>query len=381
MARVSTSTSSSSSVAVAAEKVFEDATDSPTGSLVYYRWTSASAPRPPPQVVEVEEVPPGDSTVATQQKSSPYDTAIKHVMLVFHGLHAHGRYATVKYFVEATRAAVKTSGESTQSTSAANTSSVEDDYCFYSLDLPGHGDAKGLRGFMQFPGCVHTLVQAVQRVRSWHPNAKIHLAGSSLGGALALAVAISFAEMKEENKEQDRTAIGSAVELASLLLVAPLVQIRNPPAAPVIKLLRVLAWFAPSLALLSSSASDPAQQYRDPERRKEAVEDVLQYNGRIRLASAESCFLLTQYVEKNAKLLRLPVLNLIAENETVVDAEAARGLLPNLLVNVREKKTHMCLKALHGIFCEPEDALIPIQDVIREWLTAREGGDGAKLNK
>eukprot|EP00392_Amoebophrya_sp_AT5.2_P012152 g12247.t1 len=274
------------------------------------------------------------------------------------------------------------------SLSASDRGSRDDVLVCYSFDLPGHGDAKGTRGYMRYPSCVDHALLAIQTVAGWHAaefragQLEFHLAGSSFGGALAIAAALRVAESREAALQ----TADHGIQIRSLILVAPLVKIRDPPAAPVVKLLRLLAWVAPSLPLLSISASDPAQQYRDPERREVSVADPLQYNGKLRLGSAESCFLLTQ--SNAAKLKNLPagrgssssfppMLVLAAENETVVDGAAVTGLVNDLLppgtgtqADARRaaSKTHVCPEALHGIFCEPAEALEKVELVLAEWF-------------
>ena len=201
------------------------------------------------------------------------------VALVFHGLGAHGKFPTVRFAAEML---------------------ASEGCAVYAMDLPGHGESPGLRGYI---GSADELVEdasaATAEARRRHPNLPLFLIGSSLGGALALSVSL----------RDDQP-------IAGVVLLAPLIAVKVSPAEATA--LWLLTWTPLArLALIPSSATSNEKQYADPSRREECTSDPLSYSGALRPSSAYACVDLAQRLRDSLDRITVPFLCLIAGADVV----------------------------------------------------------------
>lgn len=270
------------------------------------------------------------------------DCRVGIIVVLFHGLSAHGRYPTVQYLAEA----ILGTGPFPQGKEVV----------IYSVDLPGHGLGRGTPGLLRpAPELGPSALFVARWLSSMHADKPVVFAGTSMGAAIAIAAAV------ENQKEPGLKANGKPevrVPLASLLLVAPFLGVtaEDLPAAPVLWLLRGLSNIIPSLPAIKAKAQDASAQYKDEERREKCTSDELQYNGKLRLGSAASLVDLGELLFREyLPALKTKFLILEAGAESVVDKEGAKRMM-EATVNVpdSDKERFVVPGALHGIFCEPD---------------------------
>jgi alpha-beta hydrolase superfamily lysophospholipase len=120
-------------------------------------------------------------------------------------------------------------------------------------DMPGHGESSGLRGYLP---SAEVLIEDALKIACFvlekFPSKKLFLVGSSMGGTIALRVAM---EVKE---------------ISGVVLLAPMLAIKV--GAPARMLLKGLSYVFPTVQAIPSSATSPDSQFRDEAKRKECVE-------------------------------------------------------------------------------------------------------------
>jgi acylglycerol lipase len=251
------------------------------------------------------------------------------VVILFHGLGGHGLFPTVRYLAELL---------------------VAHNLVVYSMDLPGHGQSYGLRGYVSSP---HELLQEamhlVEHANSKSPGLPVFFAGTSMGGAVALLLSLQVDKV------------------SGLILLAPMVAL---PVSPFQRwLVHQLAMWTPKLGLMKISMSKTADlQFRDKGRKEEALRDPFLYQGRLRAASAMTCIELTQMLKKKLGDIRAPLLCLLAEEDYFVDNTGIDNLMQE---SQSADKTLIEYDALHGLLCEMDPVRCQIENDIVSWLSDR----------
>ncbi|MBI2847463.1 MAG: alpha/beta fold hydrolase [Chloroflexi bacterium] len=100
-----------------------------------------------------------------------------------------------------------------------NLTSIGKEYRFYALDLPGHGDSEALNG-------QYTLSFVARFLLDFFDSqglGKVALAGSSMGGLLALNFALSFPERVEKLVLVDSAGLGRELAFFLRFLSIPMV--------------------------------------------------------------------------------------------------------------------------------------------------------------
>lgn len=257
----------------------------------------------------------------------PNTEQVHAVAVIFHGFAAHANYPTVKYAIETLCSA---------------------GFACACLDLPGHGESEGARGFIDSSDAVVSDgVATVDAAMGMFPGLPILLVGSSLGGAIAVRVSV------------ERPVSG-------LILLAPMLAIKVHPALRV--LLHLLSWTPiRGIPLIKSSSTSADAQYRDPERRMECANDPLSYSGKLAPATAWACVDLALSAQAHFDTLSTPYLLLIAGSDTVVDNRGS----DMLEASASTGETRRFPEALHGLLCEPADSRKEIEDAIKSWALQR----------
>jgi acylglycerol lipase len=263
------------------------------------------------------------------------------VVVVNHGFLAHGNYPTVRYAAELLAKA---------------------GYCVVAADLPGHGKSAGLRGYLPSPDELIQLGVDLADYASGlltscdkDANKKVFLLGSSLGGAMALAVAH---QLKRRNEQSP---------VCGVMLLAPMLRLNVD--TPTRYILSFLATLAPTWQAIPSASTSMETQYRDPRKRQECLDDALSISGStIRIGSARTCVEMTHKVNEYIPDIDFPFLLLVASEDVVVDNRGAFDLYANC------KSVDKTLKeypALHGLLCEPSPVSETIERDLLEWLQQR----------
>jgi len=264
----------------------------------------------------------------------------KGVAVVYHGFLAHARYPTVRY--------------------AAQLLCRNANLTVLAMDLPGHGLSPGTRGYINdYKDLIQDGMLVAREARKAVSNGPLFLAGSSLGGAIALSVA----------NQASTTTVGdndNALVVNGIILLGPMLAISV--AEPLRYVLMGLATILPSTKLISSSASSSEAQYRDVQKRNECDKDELTIKGKLMPASASACVELANHIRINASSVQTPFLCMIAEQDVVVNNDGAHELMERAPV---KDKTLTSYPALHGLLCEPEPLLSQIHKDILDWVQAR----------
>jgi acylglycerol lipase len=253
----------------------------------------------------------------------------KAVAVIYHGFLAHGRYPTVKYAAQLLHS---------------------QNYHVIAPDMPGHGESPGLRGYLP---SVDTLISDALKIADFaqkqFPGVKLFLLGSSMGGTIALRVAMEMPEV------------------AGVILLAPMLSLKVGEVEKFF--LKGLAFALPTIQAIPSSATSPEQQFRDEAKRKECVEDALTISGKtLRFGSANTCVTLASEIQNHFPEITTPFLCLVADQDTVVDSNGALRMYEEAK---SEDKTLKRYEALHGLLCEPKPLIDEIESDIIEWIEAR----------
>lgn len=261
---------------------------------------------------------------------------IRGVAVVYHGFGAHSLYPTVRY---------------------ASSLLAESGLLVYGLDFPGHGASPGKRGLLTgvddliedgIAVAIHAMADSSKNSKSKNGDLPLFLVGSSMGGAIALAVANRVSVVK------------------GVVMLAPMLSLNVGSAAKTA--LGVLSTIFPTVPLIPSSATSPAQQYRDADRRAECQRNTLTYKGYLRPQSALTCVEFTTQIQQSFSKVKVPFLCMIAEEDVVVDNSKALELMKK---SPSKDKTLKSYAALHGLLCEPAPLLGIIEDDFVQWLMER----------
>lgn len=245
-------------------------------------------------------------------------------------------------------------------------------------DLPGHGRSAGLRGYLP---CADEVVKIGARIadharrrfgetrrrrrgtaregdskNGGDADEKLFLVGSSMGGTIALAVAL-------------RMTSGGETPISGVALLAPMLKLSVSGVERY--LLRGLAAVFPTWEVIPSSSSDSSKQYRDPAKRKRCDEDehsASNKSGTIRAGSACTCVELACCIRDEFAHVDFPILVMVGDDDVVVDNAGSVDLVD---ASASADKTLKRYPALHGLLCEPSPLVDTIQDDLVEWMNAR----------
>ena len=261
----------------------------------------------------------------------------KALIVIFHGFLAHGNYPTVRY--------------------AAEFLAKEGDYAVISIDFPGHGKSPGDRGFIESAEILiqdgKTMVEYAMGLFT-DSKPKLFLVGSSMGGAIALSVA-QIMDKKD-------------AAISGVVLLAPMLQL-NVNSIERFALMG-LSCVVPTMALIPSSATDSAKQYRDDVKRKECDDDPLTVSGaKLKVASALACVDIATNIQKEFPKIETPYLIMVADEDVVVKNAGSEKLFNQTPDTTDKTKKHY--PALHGLLCEPKPLFDEIQKDMLDWIAAR----------
>lgn len=244
---------------------------------------------------------------------------------------------------------------------------MDGSYDVVAVDFPGHGKSDGLRGYVS---SADDLVEDGAAIVEYayqsykDSNTSLVLCGSSMGGAIAVAVAD---RLKSKGLGGGTTETILKTE-PLLILLAPMLQLNVSGLERMA--LRGLAAVAPTAQLIPSAATDAAKQYRDPAKRKECEEDSLTVAGsKLRVGSALACVDMTLMVQSMTSTVTSPYLLMIADEDVVVKNEGAEKFFAD--TQRCEDKTKKNYKALHGLLCEPSPLFDEIKNEILQWIHTR----------
>eukprot|EP00977_Amphora_coffeiformis_P021442 scaffold9324_cov144-Amphora_coffeaeformis.AAC.2 len=285
------------------------------------------------------------STTTTTTTSKNNDNTKGPLVIVFHGFLAHGTYPTVRYAAELC------------ATSLPGSTIV-------AADMPGHGLSDGPRGYLA-GGTAESLIQTFgmpvlqhARTKYGHEGRKIFLLGSSMGGTIALQVAL-------------REPAGA---IAGVCLLAPMLKLKVSALEE--QALGVLAMIIPQWNVIPSSSTSAEKQYRDPEKRAECENDALTVKtSKICPASALTCVQLARTAltpkddgdDNDSAFQKFPLWIGIADEDVVVDKTGSLDLQAKVQ-SVGGRVTAPVYPALHGLLCEPSPLYDQITNDLLTWI-------------
>jgi len=263
------------------------------------------------------------------------DLNIRGVAVVYHGFGAHSLYPTVRY---------------------ASCLLAENGFIVYGLDFPGHGASPGKKGLLTGAADLIqdgiAVAKVAQKEAGARGNLPLYFVGSSMGGAIALAVADSL----------PKGSVDGVIMLAPMLSLS--VGGKQKTALGIMSSLP----FISTLPLIPHSATDSSKQYRDTERRAECDRNTMTNKSGLRPMSAFTCVEITEMLQERFSQINVPFLCMIAEEDVVVDNSKTEELMK---LSPSKDKTLKSYPALHGLLCEPAPLLGIIEDDLIQWLVKR----------
>jgi alpha-beta hydrolase superfamily lysophospholipase len=248
----------------------------------------------------------------------------KAVLFLVHGLAEHsGRYAHVAAFM------------------------VARGYAVYTMDLRGHGESPGLRGYIdRFTVYLDDLHGYLQTVKAAHPDRKVFIIGHSMGGVLSLNFTARY-------QSELAGMITSGAPLAAGEAVSP----------AVLALTKVLSTILPRLPVM---ALDAGTVSRDPAVREAYDNDPLNYRGKIRARLGAEIVALMDGARAGLRTITIPALAMHGGEDSLSDPAS----LPLIAEQIGSADlTHKLYDGLyHEIFNEPEQDEV-LGDVA-DWLDA-----------
>ncbi|KAL7578350.1 hypothetical protein ACA910_012756 [Epithemia clementina (nom. ined.)] len=273
------------------------------------------------------------------------------LVIIYHGMGAHGMYPTVRY-------AAELFASSTQPSL----------YKVLAPDMRGHGKSPGLPGYLP---SADTVVEDAYQVAKYaiteYQPKKLFLVGSSMGGTIALEVAQKLV-VEEEEGATAKTTKDSI--LAGVILLAPMLKLSVSSLEQ--SLLSSLASVCPTWRLIPSSSTNAAKQYRDDHKRQECEKDPLVSKSTLlRVGTANTCVSLASRVDQDntAFLSKVPFWLGVADEDVVVNNQGSLDWYENAPSTT--DKTLKRYPALHGLLCEPSPLFDEIAKDILDWTRER----------
>lgn len=246
------------------------------------------------------------------------------VLLVVHGLAEHsGRYMNlVNHF-------------------------VPQGYAVYGFDQRGHGRSPGRRGYVErFSYFVNDLGTFLGMVRRKHHEARVFIAGHSVGGAVATAYAVHH---------QD--------EFDGLILSGATLKVGAGVSPGLIIVARVLSRLLPKMGLYIIDASAIS---RDQAVVAAYVNDPLVYRGKIRARLGAELIRVMRILPPQMPGISLPILIMHGTADRLSDPDGSQMLYER--VGSRDKTLKLYDGFYHEIFNEPGRELVFAD--MAAWLAA-----------
>jgi len=259
----------------------------------------------------------------------------KALVVLFHGIGAHGAYPTVRYAAEFLS---------------------EAGYSVVAFDFPGHGRSEGLKGYLKSAeDLVAYGVAMVEHATALYSDLPLVLCGSSMGGAICLLVAHKLQQGSESSDQMPR-----------VILLAPMLKLNVSSLEHYG--LQALNYVAPTSQLIPRKKA--SGQYREAEKKNECENDPLcsPPGTAMRVGTALTCVDTALNVAEAFASIQNPYLLLIADEDVIVNNAGSETFH---LTNASEDKTKFNYPALHGLLCEPSPLFDKIKTDILEWLRER----------
>lgn len=218
----------------------------------------------------------------------------------------------------------------------------------YALDLRGHGRSEGPRAmvyaFDEYLGDVEALLE---RVRQQEPGKPVFVFGHSMGGLIALRVAL-----KRQAKLRGLIVSGPAVRLGARVF-------------PWLRRLAIVAgWLLPRLRLVRMGGR---MLSRDPAVVADFRRDPLVFHGRFPLRTGAEIIRAGRDTETRMNELQLPLLILHGTGDVVTDPNGSRELYAQACSS--DKTLKLYEELYHDVIHEPERKQV-LDDLVA-WIHER----------
>lgn len=206
-------------------------------------------------------------------------------------------------------------------------------YAVASLDLPGHGQSEGTRGYVQsFSDYQDAVLNLYKQMTEAYPNLPIFLFGHSMGGLIATRLLID---------QQDL--------FAAAMLSGPAIQSPQEPPAFQVAIIKMISALFPKLGMMTLDASGIS---RDPQVVADYMQDPLVNKGKLSARLLKELFANMQFCKEHAEKISLPIL-ILHGGQDAMTAPAGSELLFNK-VSSKDKELKIYDDLLHEILNEPE---------------------------
>ncbi len=222
---------------------------------------------------------------------------------------------------------------------------TERGYAVYAYDQRGHGKSEGERANVNvFREFVMDLGDFTEHVRQLHPDVPRFVLGHSMGGMVALQLALEHPE-KMDGVILSAAYIQNAAEIHPLLL----------------RLSRAFSRYFPSLPV---QELDTSALSRDEGVVQAYKSDPLVYHGKVKARLGAELLSAGPYVLTRAEhISHLPLLVMHGDADAIADVAGSQALYDAALTDDKTLKLYPGF--YHELFNEPEAG--PLEDVL-EWL-------------
>jgi len=230
----------------------------------------------------------------------------------------------------------------------------ERNYAVFTFDHQGHGKSEGLVGYIDsFNSLIDDTLLYIDIIRKeYGKDKKVFILGESMGGAIALKIAIN-----------------NLISVDGYVLVAPMCKI-SPKVQPpfwVIPILKAMSYIFPTLALIPDGI--PTQSYKLPEKARETLDDPLCYNGYIRLATGRELLDITFELGARLEKVLSPFIVVHGKNDCVTEWQLSQELYERSKAGDKEIKLYDDM--YHNLFDEPPPNPTTVLNDMVTWLDKR----------
>ncbi|KAJ4980604.1 hypothetical protein NE237_031441 [Protea cynaroides] len=220
------------------------------------------------------------------------------------------------------------------------------------LDMQGHGYSHGLYGHIpDIKPVIDDCIQFFDSARADHPKLPAFLYGESLGGAIAILIALRQKE------------IWSGLVLNGAMFG---VSSKFKPVWPLEKLLPVAAFFAPNWRVIFTK-SLTMKSFKEEWKRKLVTKSPnYRSSGKPPAATALEFLRLCEKLRKLCHKLELPLLVLHGEDDLICDSDSARLFYE--LAGSRDKTLKIFPGMWHQLIGEPKEDVELVFQTIFSWL-------------
>lgn len=230
-------------------------------------------------------------------------------------------------------------------------------YTVFGIDYEGHGKSDGTRCYIKsfddlVADCATFFGGVAERVE-YREKARF-LYGESMGGAVAVLI----------HRKQPNFWSGA-------VLVSPMLKISEEikPHPVVLNILWALSAIIPTWNLMPTKGLSELS-IKDPEKRRELLENPYLYKGRPRLKTAFELLMTSLDLEKRLDEVMLPFLILHGEDDKVTDPSASKSLYVS--AKSIDKTLKLYPNMCHGLgFGEPPEHTELVFSDIMAWLDER----------